>query len=214
MRGRYPCKHKGKHELNTDEKNRDEKLVGEHLNGSARAFRRLVEIHAPNIVSLVERMVSDHHLALDISQEVFIKLHEVLPRYRFKGRFRSMLYSMAINRARDALRKKQRSRIVFLDTSRMRKRNDPGQDPAEDAEQRSAIEHALDRVPAPFKEALCLRDVAGLSYKEAADALGCEIGTVKSRVNRGRLAFRDLYTGLTGKNGQSGHTPKGEHHAS
>ncbi len=190
----------------------NEELIRAHLNGSAEAFKRLLERHAPELVSLLERMLNDHHLALDITQEVFIKLHGMLPRYRFEGRFRSMLYSMALNRARDALRKKKRSRTVFLGDSRKHRDEALVPDPAEKHDLRTLIEEALDKVPDPFRQALYLRDVAGLSYSEAAETLGCSLGTVKSRVNRGRLAFRDIYLSLTKDNNfrSKGESPKGE----
>jgi RNA polymerase sigma-70 factor (ECF subfamily) len=189
----------------------DEELIRAHLSGSELAFRQLVERHAPELTSVVERMVKDHHLALDIAQEVFIKLHGLLPRYKFKGRFRSMLYAMAINQARDAFRKKNRSRIVYFEEPRKQGEAEAGRDPFESRDQRALIEEALARVPEPFREALYLRDIAGFSYQEAAEALGCDLGTVKSKINRGRLAFRDRYSAL---NQEHERRSEGGHHAS
>ena len=163
----------------SSDETRSEELIRAHLDGSETAFGRLVELHAADLAAVLERMVKDPHLALDLAQEVFIKLHAMLVRYRFRGRFRSMLYAMALNRARDALRQRKRSRLLFL------------ADPGRQVERRDLVEAALDRVPSPFQEALYLRDLVGLSYREVAATLGCSLGTVKSRVNRGRLAFRD-----------------------
>jgi len=179
--------------VNATKETRDEALIRAHLNGSDTAFDRLVESHAPRLASALERMVRDHHLALDIAQEVFIKVHGMLPRYRFEGRFRSMLYSVALNHARDKLREQKRSRIVYLEEAVAREDRALAHDPTEDRDRRALIEDALDRVPSPFQEAVYLRDVVGLSYDETAASLGCSPGTVKSRVNRGRLSFRDHY---------------------
>jgi len=191
----------------------DEALIRAHLKGSETAFERILERHAAGVASTIERLVGDHHLALDLAQEVFIKLHHQLPRYRFKGRFRSLLYGMALNRARDALREKKRSRLVFFEEGGPRPDRAVARDPADVHEQRALIEAALDRVPNPFREALVLVDRTGLSYREAARALGCRLGTVRSRVSRGRLAFREHYTELLGEEQAPSNQEEG-HHAS
>ncbi len=80
--------------MNEEADGRDEILVRAHLDGSETAFRELVNRHAPNLAAVLERRVGDYHLALDLLQEVFIKLCKMLPRYRFEGRFRSLLYSI------------------------------------------------------------------------------------------------------------------------
>jgi RNA polymerase sigma-70 factor (ECF subfamily) len=194
-----------------EDENRDDDLIRAHLNGSDAAFKHLVERHASNVAAVLERMVKDHHLALDLVQEVFIKLYGMLPQYEFKGRFPSLLYSMALNRARDALRKRKRTPIVSLEEHRMRETRTLTHDPIKRQDERLLIEEAMNRVPAPFKEALCLRDIVGLSYQEMAEVLECNLGTVKSRVNRGRLAFRDHYTALMEKNNT---LTQGGYHAS
>jgi len=191
----------------------DEVLIRAHLNGSESAFERILERHAAGVASAIERLVGDHHLALDLAQEVFIKLHHQLPRYRFEGRFRSMLYGMALNRARDALREKKRSRLVFFQESGPRPDRALAPDPADVLEQRATSGTALGRVSSPFREAVVLVDQAGLSYQEAALALKCRLGTVRSRVNRGRLAFREHYTELVGE-GRGTRNKEGGHHAS
>ena len=188
----------------------DETLVRDHLTGSEHAFARLVERHAAGLTAAIERLVEDHHLALDLAQEVFVKVHELLPGYRYQGRFRAWLYSIGLNRARDALRQQKRSRLVFLEESDVRARRELTFDPAPARECRQRVEAALDQVPPPFREAVVLRDLAGLTYAELAEALGCEVGTAKSRVNRGRMAFRDQYRGLMD---EADTRPGGENHA-
>ena len=192
----------------TQRQDLDEALVRDHLAGSVTAFERLVERHAPGVAAAIERLVGDHHLALDLAQEVFIKLHARLPHYRFEGRFRALLYAAALNRARDALRERKRSRLVFLEETGAHETGALVHDPGPDRERRVRIEAALERVPEPFREAVFLRDVVGLSYDELAASLDCEPGTAKSRVNRGRLAFRDHYLGRArAENGKTGGEP-------
>jgi RNA polymerase sigma-70 factor, ECF subfamily len=197
--------------LNEEADDRDEILVRAHLDGSETAFRELVDRHAPNLAAVLERRVGDYHLALDLLQEVFIKLYRMLPRYRFEGRFRSLLYSMALNRARDALRKKKRSKTVYLEDHEINEIEPLTYTPVESRDQRRFIDAVLRRVESPYHEALYLRDVAGLSYREVAQTLDCSQGTVKSRVNRGRLAFRDIYLKMTG---ETTYRSRGERHGS
>lgn len=195
--------------MNEHEATRDEELIKAHLQGAEHAFRALVEHHAPDLASTLERMVRDYHLALDLAQEVFVKVYRLLPSYTFKGRFRSMLYTIALNHARDALRKKRRAPVVFLDESRSRALPDKGSDSDDAQDMKRRIEFALDQIPSPYHEAVYLRDVAGLSYAEVGEALGCSLGTVKSRVNRGRLHFRNAYMAE-----MQGKERKGKHNAS
>ncbi|MFH1998824.1 MAG: sigma-70 family RNA polymerase sigma factor [Planctomycetota bacterium] len=190
--------------MNEREATRDDELIRAHLNGSADAFKTLVEHHAPNLASVLERMVRDYHLALDLAQEAFIKVHRMLPGYTFKGKFRSMLYTIALNSGRDALRKKQRTPLVFLDEARTRLPENPASSSRECSDLRSRIEAALDRIPSPYKEAVYLRDVVGLTYAEVSASQKCSVGTVKSRVNRGRLIFRDAFLNVRAKKDQGG----------
>lgn len=195
----------------------DETLIRDHLAGSTTAFDALVSRHAAGVTAAIERLGLDHHRALDVAQEVFLSVHGLLPRYRFEGKFRSMVYSIALNRARDAKRSERRSRIVFLHDAR-----DPGAAPGGDEasratsydptpahDERADIRAALDRVPMPFRKAVHLRDVIGLSYEEIADALGVKTGTAKSRVNRGRLLFRDVWNERMNENGDRGERSHG-----
>jgi len=190
---------------------KDDALIRAYLKGSEKAFKELLGRHTPNLLAVVERQLGDHHSALDVVQEVFIKLYEILPRYRFQGKFRSMLFAMALNRARDRLRKMKRSKTVNLEDPKIQKLEPSGPNPFERLDQQQAIEQALKQIEPPFHEALYLRDVMGLSYEELARVLHCSLGTVKSRVHRGRLIFRDAYQKLTEINDPPS---QGESHAS
>lgn len=169
----------------------DEGLALRAAAGRRDAFEALVFRYGAALLAVVERQAGDHHEALDLVQEVWLKVFRALPRYQPGGSFRSWLFSIALNHGRDARRRRQRSRVVFIDEYRADAA--PGGDPSGRAEEHAAIETALAAVPEPFRTALLLVDVTGLSYEEAAASLDCAVGTVKSRVSRGRFAFRDVY---------------------
>jgi RNA polymerase sigma-70 factor (ECF subfamily) len=177
----------------------DDDLVRWCVAGDGFAFTEITRRYADHLLGVVRRLVRDRHLALDLTQEIFLKLYRALPQYRPQGNFRSFLFALALNRARDAVRAQRRHKIFFIDDYRqvVRRRSSSAHQIDRVAE-RKAIEDALAQVSAPFQEAVYLRDVVGLSYEELAQAMNCTLGTAKSRVNRGRFAFAESYQRLTG----------------
>lgn len=179
----------------------DEALALRAAAGGRVAFETLVERYGSRVRAVIEKQVGDHHLAMDLSQDVWIRVHRALPRFRSAeegGRFRPWLFSIALNLVRDLRRSRKwresKEAIDHLELSPASERYNP----SGRVEETAAIDEALQAVPEPFGAAMHLVDVVGTSYQEAADSLGCSLGTVKSRVNRGRLAFRDLYLKLSG----------------
>lgn len=164
----------------------DEALAREAQRGERAAFAALVSRYAARVVAVVERRLGDHHAALDVAQEVWIKVFRALPRYREGASFRSWLFSIALNATRDEGRRRARRPVDELDGSA------PQADPS-DPSVRISIDEALQLVPEPFRSAVVLVDVEKFSYDEAAEALGCNVGTVRSRLSRGRHAFREQW---------------------
>jgi RNA polymerase sigma-70 factor (ECF subfamily) len=162
--------------------------------GAADSFEALVERYGARLLALLERQTGEHHVALDLAQEVWIKVFRSLDRFRAGAAFRPWLFTIALNHLRDAQRRAGRSRVVSMEDHRHAAADDPR--PLRD--ERAAIAQALGRVDEPFRTALGLVDVGGLTYEEAAATLACAVGTVKSRVHRGRLSFRDHYLELCG----------------
>ncbi len=177
-------------------------VAGEQVDGSREAFELLVERYGSRIRAVIEKQVGDHHLAMDLTQDVWIRVHRALPRFRPArdgGHFRSWLFSIALNLVRDRQRsRKWRQSRVTASQSELSPASER-YNPSGRVEELAAIDKALHAVPEPFGTALHLVDVIGHSYQEAADCLECSVGTVKSRVNRGRLAFRDLYLQCSGE---------------
>lgn len=171
----------------------DDALAVAAASGARAAFEQLVERYGAPVLAVVEKQVGEHHTALDLSQEIWIKVFRALPRFQPGGSFRSWLFSIALNHVRDSRRRQQRSRVVFIDEYRTPPPAPRKDDPRGRTEERAAIESAIGQVPEPFRSAVMLVDVMELSYEEAARSLSCAVGTVKSRVNRGRFAFRDVY---------------------
>jgi len=182
----------------------DEVLAVRAAGGARDAFEELVARYGMLVVSVLERTVRDHHRALDLAQEVWIKVHRALDRFRPEKRFRPWLFTIAFNVARDAQRHEGRRPVDSLEEAPLGAAALQVEDLTRAHDERSAIETALAAVDEPFRSALQLVDVLELSYEEAARASECALGTMKSRVSRGRSVFRERYLALTGAAGTTG----------
>ncbi len=179
----------------------DEDLMIACGRGSEDAFRILVDRYSSKILNLVTRWIGDRHLAEDLTQEVFLRVFTYREKYRRKGRFSSWLYTIAVNLARNKIRnRKRRGSLVAIDT--VTGMDEGGTLHIEDENARvekytrredsiRLIHEAMEALPAKYREVLVLRDLQELSYEEITDILGIPGGTVRSRINRARLALKD-----------------------
>jgi RNA polymerase sigma-70 factor (ECF subfamily) len=151
-------------------------------------------------------MVGDYDAALDLTQEVFIKVYNSLTRYRSEFKFSTWIYKIAHNAAIDHLRRhavREHSLTTGIDGERREisiesHRLTPEQE-SERKERRSEIESVVQLLPAAYRELIFLRHSQDLSYDEIAEVTGLPLGTVKNRLFRAREAMRDhlLQRGIT-----------------
>ena len=177
----------------------DGELVLTAVSGREAAFEELVRRYQRPIASYVYRMVGDYDAALDLTQEVFIKVYNSLSRYRSEFKFSTWIYKIAHNTAIDHLRRHTvRDQIMTADGDGPRseiaiesRRLTPEQE-SEREERRLEIESVVQSLPAAYRELIVLRHSHDLSYDEIADVTGLPLGTVKNRLFRAREAMRDL----------------------
>jgi RNA polymerase sigma-70 factor, ECF subfamily len=177
----------------------DGELVLTAVAGRESAFEELVRRYQRPIASYVYRMVGDYDAALDLTQEVFIKVYNSLARYRSEFKFSTWIYKIAHNAAIDHLRRHSvRDQILTagVDSTRSEiaiesRRLTPEQE-SEREERRSEIESVVQSLPAAYRELIVLRHSHDLSYDEIAEVTGLPLGTVKNRLFRAREAMRDL----------------------
>jgi RNA polymerase sigma-70 factor (ECF subfamily) len=181
--------------------------------GEAAAFNRLVTERTPDVYALLCRLTDDPEEARDLTQETFLQAFRSVAHFRGEADLRTWLYRIAVNQARNRWRwwrRRRRDATVSLDApasgagddertlaSRLRDARAP--DPEQGAlagERERALAAALGKLARPYREAVVLRDVEGLSYEEVAAALGINVGTVKSRLSRGRLELRRRLEGI------------------
>ncbi len=163
----------------------DVELLNRYLEGDVAAFDELVRAHEDRVFGICLRMMRDREAALDAVQETFITVFRKADRYEAKSAFSTWLYRVTVNTCYDQLRKAKRRR-----TEAMPELSDPADPHSGDelraVELRPEIEKALQKVPIDFRSAVVLVDLQGLALEQTAQILDIPIGTVKSRVFRGR----------------------------
>jgi RNA polymerase sigma-70 factor (ECF subfamily) len=176
-------------------------LVEGLRNASEDAYEALIIRFQQPVYNLVCRLLNDPSDASDIAQEVFIKIFRKINAFRGDSSLKTWIYRIAVNEAYNYQRwfKRHRRQEVGLEgeeegsLSYSQKLPDPGRSPYDcmvDFEQHAMLEGALDRLNPSFRAAVVLRDIEELSYEEIADVLQIALGTVKSRILRGREALR------------------------
>ena len=153
--------------------------------GDERAFSLIVRAYETPVYNYVLRLVGDRALAEDLTQEVFLRVFQGLPKFSLRSRFTTWMFQVTKNRVLDELRANERRprHLVALDDHAPLEVLDA---PIEQGETVSALWRAIDRLPADLKMALLLRDVTGLSYTEIADSLEITLATVKWRIYKAR----------------------------
>lgn len=181
-------------------------LVVRAKGGDTLAFDRLVELHAPAVYNLAYRVTHSREEAEDCVQEAFVRAYSGLRNFRGEAAFSTWLYRVALNVAREATKKRARRPLTATDLmsedaedppnlGRMNREEGEGSfDPARavvSEEKRAVVLRAIQSLPERYREAVILYDLQGLSYEEIAAVLKTRVGTVKSRLNRGRLALKE-----------------------
>lgn len=172
------------------EKEEDFILIRTFIAGDESTFRTLVIKHKEKVRNLVFLTLGDVDYVDDISQDVFISVYHNLSEFRFESKFTTWLYRITVNKCRDYLRKK-RVRSIFVPIKETD--TDYGTGPfSENVDIPNLVRTAIDKIPERLRVPLVMRDIDGLSYKEIADALGTEVGTIKSRIFRARETLKVL----------------------
>jgi len=172
--------------------------------GDAMAYERLVAEHSGDVYALLHRLTSDAEDARDLTQETFLRAFQSIDRFRGDATLKTWIYRIAINQARNRWRwwrRRKREVTVSLDGNgdhreqplavTLASRNSPSPEQETLAREREGrLREALIGLRHSYREAVILRDVEGFSYEEIAQMLQISIGTVKSRISRGRVELR------------------------
>jgi len=185
----------------------DEDLMDHVVAGSEAAFATLVDRYKNRLQNIVYRYIRDFQRSEDLAQEAFVRVYLHRERYRKTGKFSTWIFTIAVNLAKNEIRRKVRLRdVLSLDyIAEMLGGSDPGiKDESQPAADRQAergqtsgvVADAIAKLPVVYREALVLRDIEGLAYEEIAEILGIPGGTVRSRINRARIMLKDKLKGF------------------
>jgi RNA polymerase sigma-70 factor (ECF subfamily) len=180
-----------------------------------RLFEDLLRKHHRQAYSLAYRMTGSEADAEDLVQEAFLRAYRFFERYDARLPFSSWLYRIMTNAHIDAVRRRARLRTVSLDEPLKGEHGETAlawelPDTADNPEEKlmselldADIQKALLDVPAPFRIAVVLADIEGLSYEEIAEVMKCSVGTVRSRIHRGRKLLRKSLAGRSTRGASS-----------
>src|SRR6476469_449388 len=181
----------------------DSAVVAQFLGGEERAFQELVERYQTRLLNFIYRTIGDREKAEDLVQEVFIRVYRHLHRFDRSKKFSTWIYTIASNLAKKELRNRSRNPLVLFQTIRKNWQDDDRPLQFEDTTARpddlfrkrhlrELVEESVAKLPAHHREVFVLRELEGKSYEEIAEITECNLGTVKSRLNRARNAFAEI----------------------
>jgi RNA polymerase sigma-70 factor (ECF subfamily) len=176
----------------------DEQLIARFQLGDVQAFDLLVRRYKDQLLNFVYRFVGNRTDAEDIVQETFLRVYKNKHYYKEIAKFSTWVYTIAGNLAKTELRRRKRHKIFsvsnFVNEERDYDIPDREHSPEKKVDssiQENIIQKAIEKLPSKFKEVIILRDIQGFAYEEISQILNIPLGTVKSRVNRGRLKLQE-----------------------
>ncbi len=176
----------------------DEELIARFQQGDQQAFDMLVHRYKDQLLNFVYRFVGNRNDAEDIVQETFLRVYKNKHYYKEIAKFSTWIYTIAGNLAKTELRKRKRRKLFsvsnFMNEEKDYEIPDEERNPELEVDgtiKDDIIQKAIEKLPPKFKEVILLRDVQGFSYEEISQILNIPLGTVKSRVNRGRLKLQE-----------------------
>ncbi len=178
----------------------DSAVVQAFLDGDARAFTDLVVRYQARLLNFVYRTIGDRERAEDLVQEAFVRVHRHLHRFDQSKKFSTWIYTIASNLAKNELRNRSRNPLVLFQAFRKQWEADHRPLQFEDTSARpddlfrkrhlrELVDWAVKKLPEHHRVVFVLRELEGKSYEEIAEITGCNLGTVKSRLNRARSNF-------------------------
>lgn len=189
-----------------DSRPSDEDLIERFQKGDLYAFDLIVKRYKDQLLNFVYRFVGNQEEAEDIVQETFLRVYRKRKAYKRIAKFSTWIYTIAGNLSRTELRRRKRRKLFSVTDMGFEDRDyeisDEGYNPENQVEgrlQEEIIQKEINNLSPKFREVIVLRDIQELSYEEISKIIKVPIGTVKSRVNRGRLKLQNRLKDLRRK---------------
>ena len=174
----------------------ENRLIARAVKGDGAAFSELMAAHEGRMYAVAFRMCGNHEDAQDCLQDAMIRIYRAIGSFKGQSSFATWVYRITMNTCLDELRRRKNRQSASLDSLL-----DTGWSPSDDldtperhalmSEKRREIEQAIAALPEDMRAAIVLRDIQGFSYEEIARMLDANVGTVKSRISRGREKLRE-----------------------
>jgi RNA polymerase sigma-70 factor (ECF subfamily) len=174
----------------------EEALVRRAQAGDRDAFRSLYQAYQDRVFATAYRIAGDRETAADLTQEVFVKVYEELPGFRFGSRFSTWIYRVAANHAINKASETARHTRIHERIARERPTAAPASAPVRDRFADDRVQAALDGLSLKLRAVTVLRYLEGLSYEEIAETLDLSVGTVKSRLFLAHATLREALNDL------------------
>ena len=168
----------------------DYSIIRQFVDGDKSAFQILVKRHKEKVRNIIYITMNNSALVDDIAQDVFITVYRNLKHFRFESQFTTWLYRITVNRCKDYLRKMNVRKIFFPIEEGSELSEYPT--PVENNDISRIVMDAISKLPVKLRMPLILKDIEGFSYQEISESLNCEMGTVKSRIFRGREKLKEI----------------------
>lgn len=169
----------------------DVRLLRDAAGGDGKAFATLMERHEGRIFTLALKMTGNRTDALDATQDTFISAFRQADKFRGESAFSTWLYRIGINACKDLLRRRGRLPEPSEDET-LERASLPSRSTTDDVDLRLDISAALAHLSEDYRQAVVMHDIGGIPYEDIAQATGVAIGTVKSRISRGRRQLAEL----------------------
>ncbi len=171
-----------------------ENIVSDFVAGDTEAFKTVYETTKRSIYTVVYRMTGDHHETEDIVHDIYVRAYDKRKLYnKKKAGLHTWLYQMAVNYTLNILKKNKRIERNTV-VEELKEPEDTAEDDGDDLQLAKAM---LEKVSPDFRTCVILRDIEDKPYEEIAQMLGISLGTVRSRINRGRKQLKELFFAQT-----------------
>ena len=175
----------------------DELLLRRACKGDVQAFEELMQSHESRIYAIALRMMGNREDAQDCAQEAMVRIYRAMGSFKGQSALATWIYRITMNTCLDELRRRKARKITSLDSlvDTGWSPTDTGDTPEEHGlrvEKQNALNQAIQSLPDDMRAAIILRDVKGYSYDEIASILDANVGTIKSRISRGREKLREI----------------------
>lgn len=177
-------------------------LIEKSQKGDVSSFEKLIDKYQVVAYNIAYRMVGNKDDAYDITQEALIKVYKSIKKFKGNSSFSTWLYRIVTNTCIDAIRKQKKVKTYSIDkpietsegsfTRELCDEKNKPEDIYERKETKEKVQEAIKKLPEQYRIVIILRDIQSFTYEEISESIDCPLGTVKSRINRGRILLKDI----------------------